>query len=81
MKTILLSAAIFIACTSMAQLADFEDMVIPAEDALYGQDQVTDGDTIYTTDIYTFENNWNATWFSFAGWAFSNVSAAGWAAT
>ena len=60
--------------SAITQIADMEDFVVPAENALYGSEQLTDGDTVYTQNVWSFENNWNATWASFAGFAFSNVT-------
>lgn len=59
---------------TMAQQATFETLSIPSESALYGQDQVTDGDTVYTDNIWSFETNYNAAWMSYGGFAFSNVT-------
>lgn len=67
---------------SNAQHATFENPLLTAESAWYGQDQVTDGDTIYNSGDYNFELNYNAGWGSFDGWAISNVTdntTVGWA--
>jgi hypothetical protein len=75
MKTkLLFSAALCAGASVMAQHATFESPVLAPESAWYGQDQVTDGDTIYTSGSYNFENNYNAGWGSWAGWAVSNVT-------
>ena len=58
----------------MSQIADFEDFIIPADSALFGQDQVVDGDTNYVENIYSFETNYNSAWMYYSGFAFSNVT-------
>lgn len=75
MKKILLFPCAFIfALSSKSQHANFENFSLPAESSLHGQDQVTDGDTLYSSGGYVFENNYNAGWGSFSGWAISNVT-------
>lgn len=73
-KIFLLSSALIVAHYSQSQHATFEFPVLSAESAWYGQDQVTDGDTIYTSEFFNFETNYNAGWGSYAGWAFSNIT-------
>ncbi|MBK6951319.1 MAG: DUF4465 domain-containing protein [Crocinitomicaceae bacterium] len=73
-KNLLFLSALIVAQTSQSQLATFENPVLASESAWYGQDQVTDGDTIYTSDFFSFETNYNAGWGSYAGWAVSNVT-------
>ena len=54
-------------------VTDFENPTLQyADTAWFGQDQVIDGDTTFSSGILTFENNYNATWQSFSGWAYSN---------
>lgn len=75
MKKLFFIESVF--CTALyshAQYASFENFTIAPESALYGQDQVIDGDTIYQVDAFNFENNYNAGWGSFSGWAISNVT-------
>ncbi len=55
-------------------IGDFEEPVLTPETAWYGQDQVTDGDTIYVDDIFTYELNYNSAWGSYSGWAVSNIT-------
>src|SRR5687768_10148904 len=75
MKNILLFAGALCAGASLtAQHGTFESPALAAESSWYGQDQVTDGDTIYNSGDYNFENNYNAGWGSWAGWAISNVT-------
>ncbi|MBK6524876.1 MAG: hypothetical protein IPG07_04530 [Crocinitomicaceae bacterium] len=45
-KNLLFLSALIVAQTSQSQLATFENPVLASESAWYGQDQVTDGDTI-----------------------------------
>ena len=58
--------------SGMSQTADFELPLSSADTAWFGQDQVTDGDTTFTNGSFEFENNYNAAWSSFTGWAYSN---------
>ena len=60
--------------SAFSQTADMESFIILPDSALFGAEQVTDGDTTYTQDFWSFENNWNASWSSFAGFAFSNIT-------
>lgn len=69
-----MSSALIVAFQVQSQHATFENPALTAESAWYGQDQVTDGDTIYTSGDFNFENNYNSGWGSFAGWAVSNVT-------
>lgn len=73
-KHFLFLSALIVVHNSQSQYADFENPVLAAESAWYGQDQVTDGDTIYTSEYFSFETNYNAGWGSYAGWAVSNVT-------
>ena len=73
-KHLFFAAALFASAQLFSQHATFEQPVLPAESAWYGQDQVTDGDTIYNSGGFNFENNYNAGWGSFSGWAISNVT-------
>lgn len=74
-KHLLFGTALLCGATLFAQYhADFENPNLATESAWYGQDQVTDGDTIYTNGNYNFENNYNAGWGSFSGWAISNIT-------
>lgn len=52
--------------------ADFETPLPGADTAWFGQDQVIDGDTTFIVGGLEFENNYNAQWGSFSGWAYSN---------
>lgn len=67
-------AALITFCTNAQLHADFENVTLAPESAWYGQDQVTDGDTILQDGIYSFQNNYNSAWGSFGGWAVSNVT-------
>lgn len=82
MKKIFLFGCLATPCFFVnAQHGNFETPSLAPETAAYGQDQVTDGDTIYTNGDYHFETNYNAGWGSYAGWAFSNITdhtTAGW---
>lgn len=73
-KNCLFLSVLIVAFNSQSQYADFENPLLTPESAWYGQDQVTDGDTIYTSEYFNFENNYNAGWGSFAGWAVSNMT-------
>lgn len=54
-------------------LTDFETPDFGVVDsAWFGQDQVTDGDTVYVEGGQTFELNYNSTWQSFTGFAVSS---------
>lgn len=54
-------------------VVDFESPLLAASDtAWFGQDQVTDGDTIYTDGSMNFELSFNSAWQSYSGWAISN---------
>lgn len=85
MKTILLFFAT-VCCIQQSHAqyfeARFEDPVLPGLDtSWFGQDQVTDGDTIYWDNYWNFELNYNASWGSFSGWSVSNmtdVTTSGW---
>jgi hypothetical protein len=60
---------------SFAQfLSDFEDFSLAPESAFYGQDQVTDGDTILQSGYCSLSTNYNSGWGSYSGWAVSNVT-------
>lgn len=74
MKKILLSMAVLATISTSAQnLADFESPAFGVVDsAWYGQDQQTDGDTIYFNDGLSFELSYNAMWGSFSGFAVSS---------
>ncbi|MFD1552073.1 hypothetical protein DNU06_00755 [Putridiphycobacter roseus] len=71
-KTLLFTIIAGLQLTAFSQTADFETPLSQADTAWFGQDQVIDGDTTFTTGGLTFENNYNASWFSFTGWAYSN---------
>jgi len=73
-KQLFFGTALLCGATLFAQHANFENPVLAAESAWYGQDQITDGDTIYNSGNYNFENNYNAGWGSFSGWGFSNIT-------
>jgi hypothetical protein len=73
-KHFLFLSALMVAQISQSQHATFESPNLAPESAWYGQDQVTDGDTIYTSEYFNFETNYNAGWGSFAGWAVSNIT-------
>lgn len=75
MKKILLSAITAgFAITSIGQMqtADFETPLNFSDTAWFGQDQIIDGDTTFMSGGIEFENNYNASWQSFSGWAYSN---------
>lgn len=59
---------------SISQVANFENQLPQADTAWFGQDQVTDGDTVFTSGSFTFENNYNASWGIFSGWCYSNTT-------
>ncbi|MEO9534102.1 MAG: DUF4465 domain-containing protein [Crocinitomicaceae bacterium] len=65
-------ATAFVATSNAQYVEDFEMPVLAADTAWYGQDQVTDGDTIYSNGTTTFELNYNSGWGSFTGWAVSS---------
>ena len=52
--------------------ADFETPLTNTDTAWFGQDQIVDGDTTFNSGGIIFENNYNAAWQSFTGWAYSN---------
>ncbi len=74
MKRILLFAtALIIGAQLKAQtVADFETILPASDTAWFGQP--TDGDTVFTSGSFIFENNYNASWNSWSGWAYSNVT-------
>lgn len=73
MKRILLFAtALTLGANTMAQTADFETQLPGLDTAWFGQP--TDGDTVFTSGLFTFENNYNSSWNSWSGWAYSNDS-------
>ena len=72
-KILFIATALFFGAKSMAQTADFENQ-LSQDTAWFGQDQVFDGDTTFTSGGFTFENNYNAAWASFTGWAYSNTT-------
>ena len=72
-KNLLFATALLWGATNFAQ-ADFEFPILAPESAWYGQDQVIDGDTIYNSNEFSFETNYNAGWGSFSGWAISNIT-------
>jgi len=75
MKKILLISTVLLGTTiTSAQLADFENPVLPNDTAWFGQDQIIDGDTTYINNFFAFENNYNSAWGSFTGWAYSNIT-------
>lgn len=53
---------------------DFELPVLSPDTAWFGQDQTTDGDTIYSNGFFNFELNYNSAWQSFSGFAVSNMT-------
>lgn len=72
-KILLFTAVVAFATSSVAQYTeDFEMPVLATDTAWYGQDQVTDGDTIYSNGTTTFELNYNSGWGSYTGWAVSS---------
>ena len=71
-KTLFFTIITGLQLTAFTQTADFETPLMQADTAWFGQDQVTDGDTTFTTGGFTFENTYTAAWFSFTGWAYSN---------
>src|SRR5688572_23825622 len=74
-KIFLFQSALIVAFQVQSQYhATFENPNLALETAWYGQDQVTDGDTIYTNGDFSFENNYNSGWGSFAGWGISNIT-------
>ena len=73
-KFLLVVSTTVVGVAAQAQHANFESPALAPESAWYGQDQVTDGDTIYNSGSYNFETNFNAGWGSWAGWAVSNVT-------
>lgn len=73
-KHLFFAAVLFTSAQLFSQHATFENPTLPAESAWYGQDQEIDGDTIYNSGGFNFENNYNAGWGSFSGWAISNVT-------
>ncbi len=58
----------------ISQTADFQNALPQADTSWFGQDQVTDGDTTFTSGIYSFDNSYDANWGSFTGWSFSNTT-------
>ncbi len=73
MKKILFSAALAgLTISGICQTADFEIPLSTSDTAWFGQDQVIDGDTTFVNGSFEFENNYNAAWSSFTGWAYSN---------
>lgn len=81
-KHFLFTLALATGAQLFSQHATFEQPALTAESAWYGQDQITDGDTIYNSGSFNFENNYNAGWGSFSGWAISNITdntTTGWA--
>jgi hypothetical protein len=73
-KNLLFLSALIVAQSSQSQHATFQNPALTSESAWYGQDQIIDGDTIYTSEYFNFETNYNAGWGSFAGWAVSNIT-------
>lgn len=51
---------------------DFQTISLASDTAWFGQDQVSDGDTLYNEGVATFELNYNSGWGSHSGWAVSN---------
>lgn len=76
MKKISFLAGVVLAANSFGQWSEatFELPALPAETAWYGQDQVTDGDTIYAGGGYNFELNYNSAWMISSGWSVSNIT-------
>lgn len=73
-KHLLIVAGLLLGMTANSQNADFELALINSDTSWFGQDQIIDGDTTFQSGHFTFENNFNAGWNSFTGWAFSNTS-------
>jgi hypothetical protein len=74
MKTLIFTFSTVLTISTFSQVVDMESFIIPPDSALFGAEQLTDGDTVYTEFWANFESNWNATWSSFAGFAFSNIT-------
>ncbi|MCG8574576.1 MAG: DUF4465 domain-containing protein, partial [Flavobacteriales bacterium] len=75
-KTLLIAA---MASVTMANAQSIEGTfenpaLVSADTSWFGQDQVTDGDTIYYNDNFNMELSYNADWGSFSGWSVSNTS-------
>ena len=72
-KILLLTLATAVVANANAQYVEnFETPILAADTAWYGQDQITDGDTIYSNGPIDFELNYNSGFGSFTGWAVSS---------
>jgi len=63
----------------MAQTADFENQLPGQDTAWFGQP--TNGQEIFSSGLFDFENSYDTTYSSWSGWAYSNVTdntTAGW---
>jgi len=48
--------------------------LVTSDTSWFGQDQTTDGDTIYYNDGYNMELSWDSGFGSFSGWSVSNMA-------
>lgn len=57
-------------------IVDFENPILSADTSWFGQDQLTDGDTLYIHDSghAFFELNYNSGWGTFTGFSISNMT-------
>ncbi len=73
-KILFITTALFLGAKGIAQTADFENSLTQTDTSWFGQDQIIDGDTTFTSGGFMFANNYNSAWGSFQGWAYSNTT-------
>lgn len=67
-----LAVAALLAAPAVASTVDFEDVGASLEAESYWNGSPDDGDHTFESGGFTFHNNYNATYGSWAGWSYSN---------